>query len=288
VGGQFLVDLSSVIIVAFDQDPNIALTFLAAMEGSTRTLTEGWRIDGSGQTRQPPGWAAEPYPLKSIAEVSGLPYESVRRHVRKLEQENILLVSRKGVVIPDVVYERPLLRRAITKNAGYALKLVQDCRALEAPLGTGDWAAAPAAIFQVARMVNVHYLALQRECRELLGLTAIEFAVFMAVWSGNLGHLLHSPLDEACGALDQAPPEALRRPVSAYAVGKTLSLPYETARRATLRLAERGIVERKDAAGYILPEAESPTGARRAVTRRLAEASTELARALTDPQFQTA
>jgi hypothetical protein len=42
-------------------------------------------------------------------------------------------------------------------------------------------------------------------------------------------------------------------PISTYGVSKSLSLPYETARRARIRLANRGLIEEVAGGGFIVP-----------------------------------
>lgn len=49
-------------------------------------------------------------------------------------------------------------------------------------------------------------------------------------------------LQFAYGALDDAPPEELRRPVSINAVAHSLRLPFETVRRRVARLARQGVL----------------------------------------------
>jgi hypothetical protein len=55
------------------------------------------------------------------------------------------------------------------------------------------------------------------------------------------------------GSLDGIPPDELRTPIAVYAIAKHLMLPYETTRRSTQRLAERGLVARNEAGGLTLP-----------------------------------
>lgn len=69
----------------------------------------------------------------------------------------------------------------------------------------------------------------------------IDPLIMVMVFEANLAPINQDPeLSRRYAALDSAPPDDLRRPVSINAVAASLRLPYETVRRRTARLVETG------------------------------------------------
>lgn len=86
------------------------------------------------------------------------------------------------------------------------------------------------------------------------GVDPLDALIFIAVIHGNVDTAT-SGLDEqiAYGALDQPPPDALRRPISMKRIADSLGLPFETVRRRLQRAAADGHVE-ISAQGVVAPE----------------------------------
>ena len=71
----------------------------------------------------------------------------------------------------------------------------------------------------------------------------VKAVVFFAVAQANIAYIDRSPAEAAEFArLDQAPPDALRRPIAPYKLALSLGLPRETVRRKVVRLLEQGLL----------------------------------------------
>jgi hypothetical protein len=79
-------------------------------------------------------------------------------------------------------------------------------------------------------------------------LDSLDTMLIVAVVQANIAPVMANPeLEATYAALDQPPPDELRRPVSVAALAGTTGLPFETVRRRIARLRDWGAVE-------ILPE----------------------------------
>jgi DNA-binding transcriptional ArsR family regulator len=86
------------------------------------------------------------------------------------------------------------------------------------------------------------------------GRDVIDGLLMAAISQANVAQITRSPeLQRAYAALDQVPPDHLRRPVSISAIANSLRIPFETARRRIGALADLGIV-RVEPKGVIIPQ----------------------------------
>ena len=77
--------------------------------------------------------------------------------------------------------------------------------------------------------------------------------ICLAVVRGNLAQFLgDEEFERTYGAIDTIPPDEVRRPVTIRGLAEFLDFPYETVRRNVLRLAEKGLLEKR-AGGYVVP-----------------------------------
>lgn len=97
-----------------------------------------------------------------------------------------------------------------------------------------------------------------RSVLSLLGLAserlkAVDALLLLAIVQANVSHFGANPrLQLQHMRADDAPPDALRRPVSVLAIADSLGLPFETTRRRIRRLACKGLC-RIDRGGCIVP-----------------------------------
>jgi transposase-like protein len=76
--------------------------------------------------------------------------------------------------------------------------------------------------------------------------------IYTAILQANVREIWNDPaLNQQYGE-GQAPPDALRRPISVSSVAASLNLPRETVRRHVIKMIEVGQVVKKDA-GVIVP-----------------------------------
>lgn len=81
----------------------------------------------------------------------------------------------------------------------------------------------------------------------------VDGLICLAVARGNLAQFLGDEnFERAYGAIDTVPPDEMRRPVTIRGLAEFLDFPYETVRRNVLRLAEKGLLEKR-AGGYVVP-----------------------------------
>lgn len=87
------------------------------------------------------------------------------------------------------------------------------------------------------------------------GLKPLEAVLLMAINQANIAPLTRDPAARSrYGALENAAPDAERRPVSVRAVAASMRLPYETARRNIRRLEAQGACVSSEA-GVVAPTA---------------------------------
>jgi DNA-binding Lrp family transcriptional regulator len=113
------------------QDGIIAHTIVTANTAYLSIRTgEGWRYAGIDET--PPDEARRPISIARLAESLGLPFETTRRRVRKLMDAGTCIRMEGGLIVPQVVLERPAAVRSAIANVGYVRKFARD--ALDAGL----------------------------------------------------------------------------------------------------------------------------------------------------------
>ncbi|MDO8380991.1 hypothetical protein [Phenylobacterium sp.] len=107
--------------------------------------------------------------------------------------------------------------------------------------------------------------------------------LFLAIVRANVRHLLAEP-DLAAVYFEPGdlPPEALRRPVSVYAIARELHLPYETARRHIGKLLASGLCVRGGDGGVVAPAEVNHREDVRAAVRTNFEATLRFVQALAD------
>ena len=106
--------------------------------------------------------------------------------------------------------------------------------------------AADAALGRVAaRLSTLYFLRFAKMIADQAGGDLIEALVMHAIMAGNIGYLDQDPANAGkFSALDDVPPDAMRRPISVLAVAGSVGIPYETVRRHVNRLVKAGRCER--------------------------------------------
>jgi hypothetical protein len=89
--------------------------------------------------------------------------------------------------------------------------------------------------------------------RQGTGGSLLDAVICLAVVRGNLAQFLgDEEFERTFGGIDTVPPDEMRRPVTIRGLAEFLDFPYETVRRNVLRLAEKGLLEKR-AGGYVVP-----------------------------------
>jgi hypothetical protein len=131
----------------------------------------------------------------------------------------------------------------------------------------------------VDRLATEHFLRTARRLSDQAGGNLFRGLALRAIVAANVGHIDQQPETSArYAALNQAPPDELRRPVSVLAIAGSLGLPYETTRRHVAALIREGACVRvkggivASPARLIGPEAEQAMLANLVNVRRFARA----------------
>lgn len=115
-------------------------------------------------------------------------------------------------------------------------------------------ALAPDASRQAVRLTGDFVLSKIRMVTDALQVDLISALVFLAITRANVRSITDDPGQaQRFSALGQIPPDAERASISVYALAREMNLPYETTRRHVAKLAERGLCQRLDTGGLIVP-----------------------------------
>ena len=97
----------------------------AHLEGRT-----GDRRRYAGIALAPPDEVRRPISVARLAESLGLPYETMRRQVRRLVDARVCVRLNDGLIVPAAVLERPASVRSALANVGYVRKFMRDLHAI--------------------------------------------------------------------------------------------------------------------------------------------------------------
>jgi hypothetical protein len=89
---------------------------------------------------------------------------------------------------------------------------------------------------------------------DVSGHNLVQGVILLAIMGANIGPLDTDPAaSRQFAGMDTIPPDALRRPISIYALAASLGLPYETVRRHVHKMIAQGVCERVGDEGVIVP-----------------------------------
>lgn len=202
---------------------------------------------------------------REIARRLAMPYETIRRHAKRLVATGQCRATREGIAIVPAVARSganiEILRR-IYANAERMLIELTRCglahfqsppAARRGRLSRGQMAVTLAATNQF--LAGIHLLGGYWQGDLLRAL------VFTAIWTANVKHVTN-----ARAMTRELLPDEVRQPVSVLAISNSLRLPYETVRRHALALERAGICKRFGRAGLVVPSAVHRDFASRAKT----------------------
>jgi hypothetical protein len=91
-------------------------------------MGEGWRYAGIDQP--PPDEVRRPVSVSEIARLLGVPYETLRRQVRRLNEAGVCVRVDGGLIVPMAVLEQPAAAPAMLANVRYVRNFLDILRAL--------------------------------------------------------------------------------------------------------------------------------------------------------------
>lgn len=258
LGVDYQLAVARLLVAALHLDMMSILTLLAIIRANMRDVARDRDAirPYAGLDLIPPDEVRRPVSVYAVAKELRAAYETVRRHVTRLKDEGFCEVSGQGVVVPRRVLAQAAWMEVTEENWRVANRLVEESASFGV-VAHGPAIEAPSDVRRHVARVSIEFflkgLSLMAQGDRLdvmsvLALRAIAFA--------NVEHLAHDPEKGlAFAGLADIPQDSERRPVSVYAVAKSLLLPYETTRRTVLKLVNRGLVERRAEGGLVVPAA---------------------------------
>ncbi|MDB5470236.1 MAG: hypothetical protein JWR84_1796 [Caulobacter sp.] len=194
--------------------------------------------------------------IRALARSLNLPFETVRRKVRELEEAGLCVAAADGRPIAAPVAEAQARAEASRVCDGFSL-LLGNLAALGVNPATfyGGVLPAPAAD-QAQAQLAAHRLIHNYFLRTLeAGVepheTMFNALVFVGAMSANAERITYDPeLAQRYAGADTPPPDGLRRPARPREIAERLNLPYEVVRRRLVDFLERGWVA-KAGTGYL-------------------------------------
>jgi predicted ArsR family transcriptional regulator len=194
--------------------------------------------------------------IRALARSLNLPFETVRRKVRELEDNGLCVAAADGRPIAAPLDAAQARAEAVRVGDGFALLLGNL-----AALGVGATTfhggqVAPAAADQEQARLDAHRLIHNYFLRTLeAGVgpheTMFNALIFAAAMSANAERITYDPdLAMRYAAADTPPPDGLRRPARPREIAERLNLPYEVVRRRLVEFHQRGWVA-KVGSGYV-------------------------------------
>lgn len=121
----------------------------------------------------------------------------------------------------------------------------------------------------IIRASKAHFLELVALISEIIPGDLMKGIVFVAIASANIEIVRRMDMNvETFASSSDVPPDAVRQPVSVYALSKSLDLPYETTRRYVASLIEEGLCVRVGQRGGVIIPARAFSGAKAESLRR--------------------
>lgn len=206
----------------------------------------------------PPASVRRPISINAIAGSLGMPFETVRRHVRRLVESGACEVLPEGVRLTEAQLRSSPHRRALERTYEHTCAFYERLKRAgclppaaaqrfdAAPLRTG---APPLRI--VARAVSQYLLRMMEVLLPGFPSAASGF-VLLAVFRANTRDIPDDLRGEDAFTPEAFLSDTLRRPARISEVADPLGLAYETVRRHIAALVEAGRIRRVEG-GYIVP-----------------------------------
>lgn len=194
--------------------------------------------------------------IRALARSLNLPFETVRRKVRELEDHGLCLAAADGRPVAAPVAEAQARAEAARVCDSFRL-LLGNLAALgvnpavfhggHLPGPAADQAQAQLAAHRLIHNYILRTLEAGVEPHE----TMFNALIFAAAMSANAERITYDPeLAMRYAGADTPPPDALRRPARPREIAERLNLPYEVVRRRLVEFLEHGWVV-KAGSGYL-------------------------------------
>lgn len=229
---------------------------LAVVRANVGVLTADPQHEGRyiGLTDIPPDSLRQPVTVYAVARALRLPYETVRRHVKKLKDAGVCVAVAGGVIVPAGAIMSPTTLAGVVATWRRTKAFVAEAGRFGIVAQGEVGPQGRDMSRQVVRLANEYFLDALLIMADAVDLDVLGVLVLRAVAVANVERLAHDPsLGSAFAGLVAIPRDEHRDPVSVYAISRHLLLPYETARRTVLRLADQGLLKRLEGGGLLVP-----------------------------------
>lgn len=256
LGGEYIVDEARILTETLDQTFVSAVIFLAILRANVDgiTVSPDVALRHLNLNQTPSDDNRLPVSVYALARTLSVPYETVRRHVHKLQKADLCTQVAGGVIVPTRILIQAEAREATLTTQRAVQRFVNEAGRFGIfgnPRVVSTTADAP---LQVARLSTDYFLDTVRAMTEGMNVDMVSALVLHAIGQMNTVGVRRDPgLGSAFGGLEDVPPDDLRKPISVYSVSRFLRLPYETTRRTCLWLAELGLVNRNEDGAWTVP-----------------------------------
>jgi len=249
----FALDL--VKLSGFGRDVVDGLLLTAISQANVTQITRSRELQMRYATLDtpPPDEIRRPVSINAVAASLHMPFETVRRRVRRLAKSGVVKITARGVIVPSAQLNTRFYRVALEANYRLVRALYANLRAIgvledlsvHAPPYPGD-----APPYRIVVRLSADYLLRLAEPLTVHMPDPVNALLLMDLVLANTEHIVEAedlPL-EPNGFLA----DSLRRPVRATVLAQRLGIPQETVRRHLAQLIADGRCERT-AQGYWAP-----------------------------------
>lgn len=180
--------------------------------------------------------------IAGMAASLGQPFETLRRHVSRLESHGLVERGPNGIAIPAAHSQGQAATVIAVHFHDAMVAMVADLEKLGVPMPVSRLAMPrrPADTFHAALDLSLYSAEM---IRPVYG-TSLTAMVINAIITANVRALAYDPvLAVQYGAIDTIPPDHLRHPVTVASVARTLALPQSTVAREVKRLVQKDLVQ---------------------------------------------
>jgi hypothetical protein len=258
LGGICIIESARFVALAVNRNFVTAITFLAITRANVSHITSSRAaaMQHLELNQLPPDAERVPVSVYALARDLRLPYETVRRHVRKLKDFGVCVVEADGVVVPSWVFHMAAQRPGAADAERAVRALVANAALAGVSLESRFQPLARDVTLQATRLSADYFIESLSAMAQRLDLDVVTVLIMLTVGVMNTEAITDDiELARTYGRLDTIPPDDLRTPISTYAVSKFLMVPYETTRRTVLWLVEIGLLSRNSSGGLIMPAA---------------------------------
>lgn len=197
---------------------------------------------------------SRPTGVRELSRRLDLPFETVRRHVRKLERSGICVAADDGITLAPTVRRSAGATAMLRKIHVEAARLLDGLTRLKF-VNYKPRRSRPASrrlddeqTAIVLAAINV-LLAAMKVLRGFFDGDLVCGLVFTAIRTANIKHITNATPSLTPNVL----PDSDRRPVSVMAISNSMRLPYETVRRHAGKLVKQGKCIRVGRGGLMAP-----------------------------------